>query len=151
MRKNFTQKITVYGKSSKDINNTISILSTLSLTDNETEDRKIISDAIDKYNIKAHILYKGNTVYGINTMVKKFKNLFKGGDMRKLTKDCYLYLIYNCGSIAHYNKEGWISCYPTIDNLRQFFRKNEYGKDIVSDRPWWDYDGREINKQLLSL
>lgn len=150
MRKEFSRKIAVYG-SKKDVEYTMSILSNLNLVDTEYENRRIISSVIDDYKIKADILYNGNTVYGINTMVKKFKTLFKSNDMNKLTKDCYNYLHLACGSIAHYNKTGWIYCHPTINDLRQFFKENEYGKDIVSNCPHWAYDRIEINKQLLTL
>jgi hypothetical protein len=54
-----------------------------------------------------------------------------------MTDYLYHWLSLQAGSIAHYNKLGWIDVYPTVDHLKQFFLKNEYGhrvKDQVNNR-----------------
>jgi hypothetical protein len=150
LNKKYNHKITIYG-SSKDISYAEKILEKFTMSDNEFIDRQMISSLMDVYKVKAHVLYDGNSVYGIETMVNKFKKLFRSGDMNKLTNDCYNYLHLHCGSIAHYNKRGWICEYPTLGMLREFFKRNEYGDDVVSHTPSWYYDVIEINKQLIKL
>jgi hypothetical protein len=49
-----------------------------------------------------------------------------------------------CGSIAHFNIQGWVSTYPTLDDLKEFFRKNEFGRPVRDDIQPWYTDALEI-------
>lgn len=60
----------------------------------------------------------------------------------------YNFLHLACGSIAHFNKLGWIECYPTVDNLKQFFIKNEYGNRVSHQIPRWHTDAISIVEQI---
>jgi hypothetical protein len=57
----------------------------------------------------------------------------------------------SCGSIAHYNKQGWIDYYPTINHLKQFFIRNEYGSRVLHHIPQWHSDAISIVKEIEPL
>ena len=60
----------------------------------------------------------------------------------------YQFLHLCCGSIAHYDIYGWISQYPTVEDLRQFFIKNEYGKRVRDWIPEWETDVKRIVEEI---
>jgi len=68
--------------------------------------------------------------------------------MKKLTDYLYKFLSLSCGSIAHYNKYGWIACYPTVYDLKQFFRRNEFGQRVLRYIPIWKTDAQVIVKEV---
>jgi cobalamin biosynthesis Co2+ chelatase CbiK len=67
----------------------------------------------------------------------------------------YNFLTCHCGSIAHYNKQGWVAIYPTVDALKAFFKKNEFGRRVLDDIPDWASDYKKtvqlIEKMLFPL
>lgn len=109
----------------------------------EGEIRPLISSLIDSENIKASILYDGNSVWSKKRILKDIRRVKKNG-MGALTD--YLYDFFNlcCGSIAHYNKFGWIDVYPTISALKAFFVRNEYGESVYNHVPAWKTDVKDI-------
>lgn len=88
------------------------------------------------------ILYDGNTVWDVKRLMKQFKTFVKYYDYDHFTKYLYEFFHLQCGSIAHYNKAGWLSTYPTLDDLKEFFKKNEYGSTVQFSPPDWHYDAR---------
>lgn len=56
----------------------------------------------------------------------------------------YEFLHLDCGSIAHYNKQGWVTEYPTVDDLKAFFKENEFGHRVLDDIPEWKTDAKRI-------
>jgi hypothetical protein len=70
-----------------------------------------------------------------------------GGDPI-LSKYFYDFLHLHCGSIAHYNIQGWITEYPTLEDLKQFFKKNEYGKRVLDHIPVWMTDAKRIVEEI---
>jgi hypothetical protein len=44
----------------------------------------------------------------------------------------YEFLHLCCGSIAHYDIHGWVTEYPTVEDLKKFFNRNEYGCRVVT-------------------
>lgn len=128
------------------------VLGPLNLTGQEGRDRLIIQEAIDNGQIPFKVLYDGNSVYGFKDTVKQFKAIFKRGNLEKMSNKAYEFLHLCCGSIAHYNKQGWIWEYDnSADRLRAFFRRNEYGSDIVSDQSEWATDRVRICEELLKM
>ena len=86
----------------------------------ESQARIKIQETIDNENIKADILFDGNSVWSKKKIIRDIKKIKKYG-MNRLTDYLYKFLSLSCGSIAHYNKYGWIECYPTLQDLRNFF------------------------------
>ena len=121
------------------------------LTLTEPQARIKIQETIDHENIKASILFDGNSVWSKKKIMRDIKRIKKQG-MKKLTDYLYKFLSLSCGSIAHYNKYGWIACYPTIQDLRNFFRRNEFGQRVLSHIPVWKTDAigivREVEQEL---
>ena len=117
----------------------------------ESQARLHIQECIDFENIKTEILFDGNSVWSKKKILRDIKKIKKYG-MKKLTDYLYKFLSLSCGSIAHYNKYGWISCYPTIHDLRNFFRRNEFGERVLTYLPIWKTDAhiivREIEQEL---
>ena len=60
----------------------------------------------------------------------------------------YKFLSFSCFSIAHYNKYGWIAAYPTISDLRMFFRRNEFGERVLNHIPVWKTDAQIIVREI---
>ncbi len=134
----------------KHINETVKVLigidppvSTLS----ESEARLKIQALIDNGNIKAGILFDGNSVWGKKKIIRDIKQV-KNGGMEKLTNHLYQFLTLCCGSIAHYNKLGWIETYPTTEHLKQFFRNNEFGQRVLNHIPVWKSDVHSIVEEI---
>jgi hypothetical protein len=86
------------------------------------------------------VLYDGNTVWSKDKILKDVRTIVKSNDMSKMTNHLYDFLNLCCGSIAHYNKQGWIEVYPTVSHLRQFFSCNEYGGKVINHIPHWKTD-----------
>ena len=72
--------------------------------------------------------------------------------MKSMTKYLYQFLTLFCGPIAHYNMFGWIEEYPTVEDLKIFFMRNEFGQRVLNYIPNWNTDVynivTEIEKEL---
>lgn len=151
--------ITIYG-SKKNIEKAKEVLDARILRDIETEDRLVIQDAIDSNELEASILYDGNTIYSFERVIRDFKKAliskpspiteYGSGDY-SLTDYLYKFISQRCGTIAHFNKFGWIGTYPSKEQFKQFFRHNEFGHDILSEQPTWSSDSQRIAKEILTL
>ena len=73
------------------------------------------------------------------------KNRFK---RTCFTRALYHHLMQHCGFIAHYDIHGWICEYPTVSALREFFKRNEFGRRVVDDIPEWYTDAKRIAKEV---
>ena len=102
-----------------------------------------LQSLIDTEPIKVSILFDGNGVYSRTKIIRDIKKVKKNG-MQSMTKALYQFLSLCCGSIAHYNKQGWIEEYPTIEDLRSFFKSNEFGQRVLNYVPNWRTDVRAI-------
>lgn len=135
--------------------------------------RLIIQDLIDHHDLKVNILVNGNTVWSKKRIIRNLKRILKHGtlyDARRpmyapvgsmlrlpngaapvLSKYFYEFLTSCCGSIAHYNIHGWIHQYPTADNLKKFFKRNEFGKRVSDWIPEWYSDARRIVEEIEQM
>ena len=113
----------------------------------ESQARLKLQEVIDNENIKADILFEGNSVWSKKKILRDIKKVKKHG-MQKLSDYLYKFLSLSCGSIAHYDRYGWIACYPTISDLRQFFRRNEFGERVLTYLPIWKTDSQAIVKEV---
>lgn len=132
-----------------------------------------IQEEMDRHHLNASILCSGNGVWSRTRILKNLKKIIKHGTLYDserpsyipvgsilrmptvgdtiLSKYFYQFLHLCCGSIAHYNIQGWISHYPTIEDLRSFFLKNERGKRVSDDIPWWKTDVKKIVRDIERL
>ena len=108
---NIDKRVVLYGNN-QHINEAEIILTTNipnlpTLT--ESQSRIRIQDCIDSENIKADILFDGNSVWSKKRILKDVKAVKIHG-MDKLSDYLYKFLSLSCGSIAHYNKllEIWL-------------------------------------------
>lgn len=149
-----TNKITYFG-SERDIKEAAKILNKhRSFTSmKEGKARLKIQELIDKHNLKATILFNGNNVWSKTRVLLNLHRIIKHGalynteDQSKppiLSHYFYEFLHQDCGSIAHYDIHGWIHVYPTIEDLRKFFMKNEFGKRVLDWIPEWETDVKAI-------
>lgn len=146
----YDEKIVIYG-SKAQIEEAKQALTKIKhkLKNDEAEDRLILQNEIID-NINVDILYDGNSVYSKTKLIKQFQTLLKRG-MHKLADDLYDFFSQCCGSIAHYNKQGWISEYPDLFALKEFFERNEFGQSVLSHQPDWATDRIEIVKEMQNL
>ena len=122
------------------------------LTGDEGKDRLMIQEWIGANNFRPSVMYDGNTVVRKDKIVNEFKRLLKQGTLSRMTDHFYNFLTLDAGSIAHFDKKGWIATYNNdVDWLCDFFLSNEFGRDIVSHQPGWKTDCIEIGKELLTL
>lgn len=112
----------------------------LELNGREGEDRLVIQKAIDAGEIKATILYDGNTVVGYNKLAKELQRLRKTGSIEKMSNGLYNFLTTGY-DIAHYDKQGFIAYYNGS------FREMCRGLDVNS--PSWKTDVKELEKLLV--
>lgn len=167
-------KITIIG-SSQEVASAFSLLLTIPelLVKNECEARLLIQDLIDKHRIKATIMFDGNTVWSKDRIIRNLKQIIEAGTLYNGKKPAYIpigsmlrmhcvgecilsdyfysFLNLYCGSIAHYNKQGWVTEYPTLEDLRAFFQKNEYGKRVLHDIPGRFTDAKRIVEEIEKL
>jgi hypothetical protein len=113
----------------------------------ESQARLRIQDCLDYEHVKVGILFDGNSVWSKKRILRDIKRIKKNG-MKSLTNYLYKFLSLSCGSIAHYNKYGWIASYPTVQDLRNFFCKNEYGERVLNYIPAWKTDAVMIVRDI---
>ena len=167
----FNKYITIHGSRS-EIEKAKSVLEGIPNLEvlKEPDARLVIQEAIDQHNLMAMILYDGNNVWSMKRILGNLQSIIKNGrlyDKNKprwlpigsmlrmptggepiLSKYFYDFLHLCCGSIAHYDIHGWIAEYPTLEDLKQFFRKNEYGKRVLDDIPMWKTDAKRIVEEI---
>ena len=71
----------------------------------ESQARLRLQDCLDNENIKATILFSGNSVWSKKKILRDIKKVKVYG-MKSLSDYLYKFLSLSCGSIAHYNK--WV-------------------------------------------
>lgn len=139
----------------------------------ESEARLKIQKKIDDHRLKATFLYGGNGVWSKKKIIRNLKRIVKAGvlydaDKPKfipigsmlrmptigktiLSKYFYDFLNLCCGSIAHYNIRGWVAVYPTVEDLKQFFKKNEFGQRVLDQIPHWNTDVKLIVEEIEKI
>jgi len=139
----------------------------------ESEIRPQIQTVIDHRKLKVSILYNGNGVWSKQRIIRNLKQIVKAGVLYRREKPSYIpigsmlripsigetilskyfyeFLHLCCGSIAHYNIRGWVAEYPTVEDLRAFFRKNEFGRRVLDHIPDWKTDVIIIVREIESI
>jgi len=128
--------------------------------------RIVLQDLIDEKDIRASILVNGNTVYSKKRIlmnlrrIVELKRLYKDKTPHRelvagvlylpaetdpvLSKYFYEFIHQQCGSAAHYNIHGWIAEYPTLEDLKKFFKRNELGHRVLDYISSWQTDAKRI-------
>ena len=121
------------------------------IPDNASENdvrKELLKFVEGNLNPNEWLLYDGNSVWNVSRLIKQFKTFVKYYDVKHFPKYLYEFFHLQCGSIAHYNKEGWLSTYSTIKKLKEFFEWNEYGLPVRNYPPSWHYDARLAAEQM---
>ena len=118
---------------------------------NESEARMMIQELMEQKQVTVHVLLNGNSVYYKTKILRNVRAMIRHNDMSLMTEYTYDFLCNACGSIAHWNKAGWLSVHPTITAFRSFFLKNEYGTRVLEYQPSWATDRVEIIKEIEKL
>jgi len=108
----------------------------------EPQARIELQSLIDTERIRVDILFKGNGVYSYNKIIKDFKKIMKNG-VGSLSNRLYEFFHLN-GTIAHYNIHGWITHYPTMEDIRTMIDKEIYP-------PHWQTDVIKIVEEMRRL
>ena len=139
----------------------------------EPKARLEIQKLIDEQKLRASILFDGNGVWSRIKIIRNLRRIINAGTLYDgkrpafipigsmlrmptigktiLSEYFYDFLHLCCGSIAHYNIQGWVATYPTVDDLKKFFKKNEFGKRVLDDIPGWKTDARAIVVEIEGL
>jgi len=139
----------------------------------EAEIRPRIQEIFDHRKLKADILYNGNGVWSKKRIIRNLRQIVKAGVLYRgekqsyipigsmlripsigetiLSKYFYEFLHLCCGSIAHYNIRGWVAEYPTVEDLRAFFQRNEFGHRVLDHVPDWKTDVKIIVREIESI
>jgi hypothetical protein len=160
-------KIEVHGQK-KAVDKAAKLLKTISNLESmdESKARLKLQDLIDDNNIKAVIMVNENSVWSKKRILANLRRIIAAGRLYGekhphrelvggiiylpaetdpiLSKYFYEFLHLQCGTMAHYNIHGWIAEYPTLEHLKKFFKKNEHGKRVLDDIPFWYTDARRI-------
>ena len=97
------------------------------------------------------ILYDGNLVWDVKRLTKQFKTFVKYYDYKHFSKYLYEFFHLQCGSIAHYNKVGWLGTYSDMALLKEFFKSNEYGQEVRTYPPDWHYDAQKAAEAMHAI
>lgn len=133
---------------------------------NEKDARLKIQDVIDEYGLAAYIMVNGNSVWNMRRILGNVRRIREAGRLYGektphreliggvlylpaktdpiLSKYFYEFLHLHCGTAAHYNIHGWIAEYPTLEHLKRFFRRNEFGCRVIDYIPSWMADAKRI-------
>ena len=119
---------------------------------NESQVRELLLPFVEnELSNNEWILYDGNLVWNVKKLVKQFVIFIEHYDYEHLTKYLYQFFHLACGSIAHYNKQGWFNTYPDLESLESFFKRNEYGEPVNGYPPSWHYDARKAVTSMSSI
>lgn len=164
--------ISLYG-SGREIEAAEEALNELDTGLSEGEIRPLIQEIMEHRKLKADILYDGNSVWSKQRIIRNLRQIVKAGVLYQedkpryipvgsmlripstgktiLSKYFYGFLHLCCGSIAHYNINGWVAEYPTVEDLRAFFQKNEFGHRVLDDIPKWKTDVKIIVREIEAI
>jgi hypothetical protein len=138
----------------------------IACAESESVIRLKLQALIDEHGLTAYIMVNGNSVWSKKRILGNLDRIIKNGrlyDKQKprfypvgsllripsggdpiLSKYFYEFLHLHCGTIAHYNIQGWIATYPTLEDLKALFKKNEFGQPVRDYIPSWMTDAIEI-------
>lgn len=86
--------------------------------------------------------------YNVKALEQNVALVFKTGDIGKLNKPTYTFIIGHMGFIAHYDLIGFQCEYADLDEFRERLQTSEYSKRLDYNLDWANrYEGdRDFNK-----
>lgn len=157
MKSAYEGKITYFG-SEKDIAKAIKVISKIKglRRMGEGKARLKIQKVIDEHALKTAILLDGNNVWSKTRILQNLERIMKHGTLYNVHQEkplilshyFYQFLHLDCGSIAHYDIHGWVHKYPTVEHLKKFFKKNEWGKRVLDWIPAEYTDAKLIVEEI---
>jgi len=136
----------------------------------EAKARLIIQKIIEDNDLNVTIMFDGNSIWNSKPILRNLRRIMEAGTLYNGKKPRYIpigsmlrmpvvgecilsdyfygFLEGHCGSIAHYNKQGWVTEYPTVEDLKAFFKKNEHGHRVLDDIPGWMTDAKRVVEEV---
>lgn len=110
---------------------------------NEYNIRLCIQDILNdlKFEYKLDIMYDGNTVWPLNKTVNQIIKFLKNPILENFTPYIYGFFHLTCGTIAHYNREGWYNTY-SLSEIKEILLK------ALDIQPCWAADRIRILKTI---
>ena len=123
---------------------------TLDQQSSEFKIREKIQQIIDDNDIDNDIdvMYDGNSVWSLKKVQEEVENIKKNG-VQSMGKYLYEFMHLCAGTIAHYNRDGWIAVYPTIEDIRNRVIRGSSGDRVLREQPHWKADTIKIAKWLI--
>jgi len=86
--------------------------------------------------------------YNVKALEQNVSLVFKTGDIGKLNKPTYTFIVNHLGFIAHYDLIGFQCTYADLDEFRERLQTSEYSGRLDYNLEWADrYEGdRDFNK-----
>jgi len=86
--------------------------------------------------------------YNVRALEQNVALVFRTGDMQRLNKPTYTFIIDNMGFIAHYDLIGFQCVYADLDEFRERLQTSEYSENLDYNLDWAGrYEGdRDFNK-----
>jgi hypothetical protein len=163
----------ILGNTEDDIEKAKGVLEKIPHLKDQPKARILLQDAIDENHLKADVLYLGNRVWSRKKILNNLERIIEKGTLYGnkrvswvrngknlclpatpddfkpvLSNYFYEFLTLCCGSMTHYSLAGWIGIYPTVEDLKRFFQKNEHGKPVSEWIPTWKTDAKRIVEDI---
>ena len=85
--------------------------------------------------------------YNVDYLERNIREVFKTGDIGKLTKGTYQFIILHMGFIAHYDLYGFQCTYADLELFREMLQRSEYSRDPDYNLKW--VDKKETDRDFL--
>ena len=85
--------------------------------------------------------------YNVDYLERNIREVFKTGDIHKLTKETYHFITLHMGFIAHYDLQGFQCEYADLDLFRRMLQTSEYSRDPDYNLQW--ADKQETDRDFL--
>lgn len=89
-------------------------------------------------------LFLGDTTqYNRERILRNVEQILEHRDIGLMNEETYRFISLHCGTIAHYDIDGWRSVYGDLrDFIDLFLVRNEYGKNLQEEirTPRWQED-----------
>jgi len=85
--------------------------------------------------------------YNVDYLERNIREVFKSGDIGKLTKGAYQFITLHMGFIAHYDLYGFQCAYADLELFREMLQRSEYSNDPNYNLNW--ADRKETDRDFL--
>ena len=85
--------------------------------------------------------------YNVDYLERNIREVFRAGDIGKLTKGTYHFITLHMGFIAHYDLYGFQCAYADLDLFREMLQRSEYSHESDYNLKWADKE--ETDRDFL--